>query len=73
AIRATALLTVEGAQDDIAAPGQTAAAHGLCPALPVQERGRLVVPACGHFSLFHGDIWRAEVLPVVREFLLKRG
>ena len=73
AIRATALLTIEGAQDDIAAPGQTAAAHDLCPALPAQARGRLVVPACGHFSLFHGDIWRAEVLPEVRAFLLNRG
>jgi len=72
AIRSTALLTVEGTEDDVAAPGQTAAAHDLCPALPARLRHRLVVDNCGHFSLFHGDLWRAEVLPVVRDFFLDR-
>jgi len=69
ALRATALMTVEGEHDDIAAPGQTGAAHGLCPALPARARRRLVVPACGHFSLFHGRIWRTQVLPEVRAFI----
>ena len=31
AIRTTALMTVEGQYDDIAAPGQTQRAHDLCP------------------------------------------
>lgn len=70
AIRSTALLTVEGTQDDIAAPGQTAAAHDLCSALPARQRGRLVAEGCGHFSLFHGDPWRGRILPVVRDFFL---
>jgi poly(3-hydroxybutyrate) depolymerase len=34
AIRSTALMTVEGEDDDIAAPGQTRRAHDLCPAVP---------------------------------------
>ena len=34
AIRSTALMTVEGEYDDIAAPGQTRRAHELCPAVP---------------------------------------
>jgi poly(3-hydroxybutyrate) depolymerase len=68
-IRATALMTVEGEYDDIAAPGQTQRAHDLCPSVPAEARRRLVVPACGHFSLFHGETWRTRVLPEVRAFI----
>ncbi|MFX8766404.1 hypothetical protein ABTM49_19305, partial [Acinetobacter baumannii] len=70
AVTQTALMSVEGAWDDIAAPGQTSAVHGLCAALVDEKRHRLVVPRCGHFSLFHGTTWRREVLPVVETFLL---
>lgn len=73
AIRATALMTVEGECDDIAAPGQTATAHDLCPSLPAAARRRLVVPGCGHFSAFHGRIWRTRVLPEVRAFMQRCG
>ena len=73
AIRATALMTVEGEYDDIAAPGQTASAHELCPSVAIDARRRLIVPACGHFSLFHGRIWRVRVLPEVRDFIERFG
>jgi poly(3-hydroxybutyrate) depolymerase len=72
-IRATALMTVEGELDDIAAPGQTQRAHDLCPSVPAHARRRLVVPDCGHFSLFHGSIWRTRVLPEVRAFIEQFG
>ncbi len=68
AIRATALLTVEGERDDIAAPGQTAAAHDLTNSLPARLHRRLAVPDAGHFSLFYGDTWRRAVLPAIRAF-----
>ncbi len=68
AIRTTALLTVEGEHDDIAAPGQTSAALTLCSSLPRRFRNRLLVRGSGHFSLFHGDICRREVLPAIWEF-----
>jgi poly(3-hydroxybutyrate) depolymerase len=68
AIRTAALLTVEGERDDIAAPGQTSAAHDLCTSLPKGLHRRLVVPGAGHFSLFYGNKWRASVLPAIREF-----
>jgi poly(3-hydroxybutyrate) depolymerase len=68
-IRTTALMTVEGEYDDIAAPGQTQRAHELCPCVRDDARRRLVVPACGHFSLFHGEIWRRRVLPELRAFI----
>ena len=65
AIRHTALATIEGALDEVAAPGQTAAAHALCTRLPDRLRHSSVIPNCGHFSLFHGKAWRDVVLPVV--------
>jgi poly(3-hydroxybutyrate) depolymerase len=67
-IRATALMTVEGELDDVAAPGQTQKAHELCRSVPAAARQQLVVPDCGHFSLFHGETWRTRVLPEVRAF-----
>ena len=68
AIRRTALLTIEGEWDDIAAPGQTSAAHDLCSSIPTGAHHRIVVPHCAHFSLFHGGIWRREVLPSILAF-----
>jgi poly(3-hydroxybutyrate) depolymerase len=72
-IRATALMTVEGEYDDIAAPGQTQRAHDLCPSVPADARQRLVVSGCGHFSLFHGEIWRTRVLPEMLSFMVQSG
>lgn len=69
AIRRTALMTVEGERDDIAAPGQTAAAHCLCPRIPDDARRQLVAPETGHFGLFHGERWRAEVMPQITDFM----
>lgn len=69
AIDNTALSTIEGAEDDIAAPGQTSAAHELCPNVADDMRHSLVVPGSGHFSLFHGKICREQVLPEIRRFL----
>jgi poly(3-hydroxybutyrate) depolymerase len=69
AIRATALMTVEGECDDVAAPGQTGSAHDLCSSVPADAKLRLIVPGCGHFCLFHGRTWRTQVLPAVRGFI----
>jgi poly(3-hydroxybutyrate) depolymerase len=69
AIRRTALMTIEGAQDDIAALGQTRAAHRLCPNIPVSMRRTLTVEGAGHFSLFHGKAWREKILPKLNGFI----
>ena len=71
ALHRTALLTVEGSEDDIAAPGQTAAAHRLCRNVPGRKQRALLVPGAGHFSLFHGDRFRGGVLPHLLAFLRK--
>jgi len=69
AINKTSLLTIEGELDDIAAPGQTSAAHALCRSLADRFRHRIVVPGSGHFSLFHGKTCRRDVIPAIRQFL----
>ncbi|RIA47790.1 polyhydroxyalkanoate depolymerase [Dichotomicrobium thermohalophilum] len=64
----TALMTVEAEYDDIAAPGQGAAAHGLCPHLPAARHERYVLPGGGHFNTFHGDTVRREIAPRITAF-----
>lgn len=68
AIRRARLMTIEGEWDDIAAPGQTRAAHQLCTSVANASRHHLVVPRCGHLSLIHGQRWRRDVLPEVLRF-----
>ena len=69
AIEKTALLTIEGADDDIAAPGQTLAAHDLCSRVPAHLRRHVLLPRCGHFSLLYGRRLRDDVLPHIEAFL----
>jgi poly(3-hydroxybutyrate) depolymerase len=67
AIRRTSLLTVEGAQDDICSPGQTRAAHGLCTGIPDERKHHHLQPGVGHYGVFSGSRWQAEIYPVVRD------
>ncbi|MEM9027005.1 MAG: hypothetical protein AAGC70_01405 [Pseudomonadota bacterium] len=62
------LITVEAPDDDIAAPGQTLAAHHVFSALDDRLRKHVVLSTGGHFSLFHGTICRAEVVPALSAF-----
>lgn len=65
AIRHTALLTIEGERDDICGPGQTAAAHDICPNIPAGQRFHHLQRGVGHFGVFNGTRWRAEVQPLI--------
>jgi poly(3-hydroxybutyrate) depolymerase len=69
AVRATALMTVEGELDDISGPGQTVAAHDLCPAIPPDKRLHHLQKGVGHFGIFNGRRWRSDILPKVRDFI----
>jgi poly(3-hydroxybutyrate) depolymerase len=72
AIRRTALLTVEGANDDICSPGQTRAAHELCTAIPSDMRQNHLQPGVGHYGVFSGSRWEQEIYPEVRSFIRAR-
>lgn len=69
AIRDTALLTIEGELDDISAPGQTLAAHALCPNIPAERRENYLQPGAGHYGIFSGTKWRAEIEPRIAAFI----
>jgi poly(3-hydroxybutyrate) depolymerase len=68
-IRRVALMTVEGEHDDITGPGQTRAAHDLCVNIPEDRRTHWLQPGVGHFGIFNGSRFRAEVLPRVAAFI----
>jgi poly(3-hydroxybutyrate) depolymerase len=70
AIRRTALLTVEGERDDICAIGQTMAAHDLCPRVPPARRAHHLQAGVGHYGVFSGSRWQAEIYPRVKNFIL---
>ncbi|WP_417667894.1 polyhydroxyalkanoate depolymerase [Roseibium sp.] len=68
-IRRTALLTVEGEKDDITGRGQTRAAHALCSNLPDSMKAHYEQPNVGHYGVFNGSRWRAEICPRVIDFI----
>ncbi len=70
AIRNTALLTVEGEHDDISGVGQTEAAHDLCVNLPADKKMHYLQPGVGHYGVFNGSRFRAEVAPRIADFIL---
>jgi poly(3-hydroxybutyrate) depolymerase len=69
AIRDTALLTVEGAQDDMCSPGQTEAAHRLCTGIPQALKRHHLQEGVGHYGVFAGSRWESDIYPVIREFI----
>ena len=73
AIRHTALLTVEGENDDISGVGQTRAAHTLCRSIPDDMRVHYLQPKVGHYGVFNGSRFRAEIAPRIVDFALTHG
>ena len=68
-ITRTALLTVEGEKDDITGRGQTKAAHALCTNLADDMKAHYEQPNVGHYGVFNGSRWRAEIAPRVMDFI----
>jgi poly(3-hydroxybutyrate) depolymerase len=73
AITGTALLCVEGENDDICAPGQTKAALALCSGIPAGRKAHHLQPRVGHYGVFNGRRWREEIFPKVRDFIRANG
>jgi poly(3-hydroxybutyrate) depolymerase len=69
AIKATALITVEGERDDICGRGQTHAAHDLCTGLDVSLKHHLTARGCGHYGIFSGNAWRTAIYPQLRDLI----
>ncbi|MBW4983752.1 polyhydroxyalkanoate depolymerase [Mameliella sp. CS4] len=68
-ITSVAVKTVEGAKDDISAPGQCVAALDLCTGLPDEKKASHLEPGAGHYGIFAGKSWRNNIRPLVLEFI----
>jgi poly(3-hydroxybutyrate) depolymerase len=69
AIKRVALMTVEGENDDITGGGQTLAAHRLATNIPEDMRVHYLQPMVGHYGVFNGSRFRAEIAPRVMDFM----
>ncbi|UVC08487.1 polyhydroxyalkanoate depolymerase [Rhizobium sp. TH2] len=72
-IRTTALLTVEGENDDISGLGQTRAAQTLCSSLTDDMRMHYMQPDVGHYGVFNGSRFRKEIAPRILKFMNDHG
>jgi poly(3-hydroxybutyrate) depolymerase len=72
-IRNVALLTIEGEHDDISGVGQTEAAHALCPNIPAERKAHYLQLGVGHYGVFNGSRFRAEVAPRIADFMLSNN
>jgi poly(3-hydroxybutyrate) depolymerase len=68
-ITSVAVKTVEGAKDDISAPGQCIAALALCTGLPDSKKASHLEPGAGHYGIFAGKSWRNNIRPLVLRFI----
>ncbi len=72
-IKRVALLTVEGEHDDISAVGQTEAAHVLCTNIPADDKAHYLQTGVGHYGVFNGSRFRAEIAPRISDFVLSHN
>ncbi len=73
AIARTALLTVEGERDDISGIGQTRAAHALAHNLAPEKHAHWEQPGVGHYGLFNGRRFNADIAPRIKQFITQHG
>ena len=69
AITEVAVKIVEGAEDDISAPGQCLAALKLLTGLPDSKKYSHLEPGAGHYGIFAGKSWRLNIRPLVLKFI----
>jgi poly(3-hydroxybutyrate) depolymerase len=72
-IRRVALMTVEGEHDDISSVGQTQAALALCPNIPDELKAHYLQLGVGHYGVFNGSRFRAEIAPRIADFVLSNN
>jgi poly(3-hydroxybutyrate) depolymerase len=63
-------MTVEGENDDISGVGQTEAAHALCSNIPPERKVHYLAPNVGHYGVFNGSRFRADIAPRIADFIL---
>ena len=71
-MKETPLMVVEGGRDDVAAPGQCAAALNVAKGLPKRLKRHHVELEAGHYAIFSGSRWRNSVAPKILDFIRSR-
>jgi poly(3-hydroxybutyrate) depolymerase len=71
-MKETPLMIVEGGRDDVAAPGQCAAALDIASGLPERLKRHHVEAEAGHYAIFSGSRWRNSVAPKILDFIRSR-
>jgi poly(3-hydroxybutyrate) depolymerase len=69
-IRRCAIMAVEGEKDDISGVGQTLAALELTPNLAPDKKVYHLQKGVGHYGVFNGSRFRAEIAPRIADFIL---
>ncbi|AWN40696.1 polyhydroxyalkanoate depolymerase [Methylobacterium durans] len=69
AIRRCALMAIEGEKDDITGIGQTRAALDLATNLPAEKKTYHLQIGAGHYGIFNGSRFRAEIAPKIAAFM----
>ncbi|MFN3273087.1 MAG: polyhydroxyalkanoate depolymerase [Paracoccus sp. (in: a-proteobacteria)] len=64
-----AVMTIEGSNDDISAPGQCVAALDLCTGVPDSKKVQHLEDGAGHYGIFAGKSWRLNIRPLVLDFI----
>ena len=68
-INNTALMGIEGENDDIAAVGQTKAALKLCKNIPDSKKCYHLQKNVGHYGSFTGSKFKTIIVPKIKEFV----
>lgn len=69
AVTQTALLCLEGELDDISGVGQTRAAMDITTNLPSSKKKYHLEKNVGHYGIFNGRKYRANVVPIIVDFM----
>ena len=69
AVTKTALLTIEGENDDITGKGQTKAAHDILTNIPKNKKHHYEQPGVGHYGIFNGRRFRETIAPKIKAFI----
>lgn len=72
-IHDTALLAIEGENDDISGIGQTKAALHLATHLDESKKKYLLAEDVGHYGIFNGSKWRSRIAPVVEDWMAEHS
>ncbi len=65
------IFVIEGANDDISAPGQCLAVFNILSKLPKKYKFKYLHPKAGHYGIFSGSAWRNEIRPEFVNFINK--